>query len=389
MNQLSIGKKQMEKKKINKTRQKIKQGGRVGYIISKTVGILMLLFIIFHCAVMLLIWIDEKNISRFGWLYQDNSLYRLLHSEKFSALFWSGNKNILEGLPLKDQALIGIFVSLLAWLVLLIFVRHIAQFMKFLADGGRPFSVEIARRMRRYAFLFILLIIYNPLLGFVSFGLVIFFSYIMEYGGYIQEQADETNRIQEEVIFSFAEITENKSGQTGQHIKRVSEYSRILAEQMGLDSEDCDEICIASTMHDVGKLMIPSEILDKPGKLTDEEYAIIKTHTTYGGKLLENVEGDELKLSRTIALQHHERYDGHGYPSQLSSDDISLEGRIVSVADVYDALTSRRSYKDAWSEEDAYREILKGKGTQFDPQVVDAFEAAHDKIMEVRQKFAD
>ena len=263
------------------------------------------------------------------------------------------------------------------------------QFFKHLAEGGRPFNVRFAKKMRYYSFSFILLILYNPLLGIISFALVIFFSYIMEYGGYIQEQADETNRIQEEIIFSFAEITENKSGQTGQHIKRVSEYSRILAEQMGLDPERCDQIRIASTMHDVGKLMIPSEILDKPGKLTDEEYAVIKTHTTYGGLLLENVEGDELKLSRTIALQHHERYDGRGYPAQLDAENISLEGRIVSVADVYDALTSRRSYKDAWSEEDAYREILKGKGTQFDPQVVDAFEAAHDKILEVRKKFAD
>ena len=379
----------VEKKSIRETQEKIKHSGKIGCFFSRVVCILLILFILVHCAAMLFIWIDDKYIPHFRWLYEYNSLYLLISSGSFNHLFRFGEKNLLADLHPKDQALIGIFASLLIWLVLLVFTHLISQLFRHLAEGGRPFSVQFAKKMRRYSFMFILLALYNPLLGIVSFALVIFFSYIMEYGGYIQEQADETNRIQEEIIFSFAEITENKSGQTGQHIKRVSEYSRILAEQMGLDPERCNQIRIASTMHDVGKLMIPSEILDKPGKLTDEEYAVIKTHTTYGGQLLENVEGDELKLSRTIALQHHERYDGRGYPSQLDADNISLEGRIVSVADVYDALTSRRSYKDAWSEEDAYREILKGKGTQFDPQVVEAFEAAHDKILQVRQKFAD
>lgn len=379
----------MKEKSIKKTQENIKRGGRVGYFFTQVVIILLLILIVFHCFMMVLTLIDESHVSGFSWIYEHNSLYRLIISEEFSKFFRFGDENLLDGIQPKYRALIGIFASLLTWLVLLFFARMAGQFFKHLAEGGRPFNVRFAKKMRYYAFSFILLVLYNPLLGIISFALVIFFSYIMEYGGYIQEQADETNRIQEEIIFSFAEITENKSGQTGQHIKRVSEYSRILAEQMGLDPERCDQIRIASTMHDVGKLMIPSEILDKPGRLTDEEYAVIKTHTTYGGQLLENVEGDELKLSRTIALQHHERYDGHGYPAQLNAENISLEGRIVSVADVYDALTSRRSYKDAWSEEDAYREILKGKGTQFDPQVVDAFEAAHDKILEVRRKFMD
>ena len=201
--------------------------------------------------------------------------------------------------------------------------------------------------------------------------------------------ADETNRIQEEMILSFAEITENKSGQTGQHIKRVSEYSRIIATQLGLNPDLVESIRIASTMHDVGKLLIPSEILEKPGKLTDEEYVIIKTHTTMGGQLLENVEGEQMQLSRTIAMQHHERPDGKGYPNGLKDEEISLEGKIVAVADVYDALTSRRSYKNAWKEEDACREVLGGKGSQFDPKVVDAFCAAHDQILSVLEKYRD
>ena len=142
-------------------------------------------------------------------------------------------------------------------------------------------------------------------------------------------------------------------------------------------------------MHDVGKLLIPSEILEKPGKLTDEEYATIKKHTTYGGQLLDHVEGDVMELSKTIALQHHERADGKGYPQGLSDEEISLAGRIVAVADVYDALTSRRSYKDAWDDKLAYDEIVKGKGTQFDAKVVEAFQASYDRINAVRKQYAD
>jgi HD-GYP domain-containing protein (c-di-GMP phosphodiesterase class II) len=155
--------------------------------------------------------------------------------------------------------------------------------------------------------------------------------------------ADQTNHIQEEMIYNFAEVTENKSGQTGKHVRRVAEYTKILAGAMGYSEHDADEIALASTMHDIGKLMIPSQILDKPGKLTDEEYAVIKTHTTYGGKLLDHVEGEIMTMGRTIALEHHERCDGKGYPKGLKDGEISPYGKIVAVADVYDALTSRRN----------------------------------------------
>ena len=137
-------------------------------------------------------------------------------------------------------------------------------------------------------------------------------------------------------------------------------------------------------MHDIGKLLIPAEILEKPGKLTDEEFQEIKKHPKYGGDLLNNVEGEVMHLARTVAMEHHERPDGRGYPEGKQDDSISIEGRIVAVADVYDALTSKRSYKQAWDEKDAYNEIVKGKGTQFDTDVVEAFERAYAKINEVR-----
>ncbi len=367
-----------EKSSFENARKNIQRGGKLLYRASRIIAFALTVLVIVHAIALLSVFTSDKAAYYIRSLYENNAFYRLID------LFAD-----LRGLPSWSDAAIGCFAALLSYLVLLLFVRMVTRMMRYLAQGGRPFDISAAKTVRAYSWLLLVLALYNPALGLISFALSMLFSYIMEYGGYIQARADETNRIQEEIIVSFAEITENKSGQTGQHIRRVSEYARVLAEELGLDEESCEKIRIASTMHDIGKLMIPSEILEKPGRLTDEEYSVIKTHTTYGGQLLENVEGEEMQLSRTIALQHHERWDGRGYPRNLANDAISLEGRIVAVADVYDALTSRRSYKQAWDEERAFREIKNGRGTQFDPVVVDAFERAHDKILEVQKKFAD
>lgn len=365
-------------KELEKTRQHIQRIGTIIYQASR-VGIVILIILIILQAVLTAAVLASESVAGFVAPRLDNSfLFNVIKAV-----------TDIEKIDTKDQAAIGCFVTLISYGMILVMLKMFTGVMKRLAAGERPFNAEVALKIRHGSFYLLFFLLYNPLLAVISFGLVMLVSFLMEYGSYLQDRADETNRIQEEIIMSFAEITENKSGQTGQHIKRVSEYSRILAEQLGLKPEEIEEVRIASTMHDVGKLLIPSEILEKPGKLTEEEYSTIKTHTTMGGKLLENVEGEEMKLSRTIALQHHERYDGKGYPDHLEGDGISLQGRIVAVADVYDALTSRRSYKNAWKEEDAYQEILKGRGTQFDPQVVDAFVEAHDKILEVREKYRD
>ena len=360
------------------TKQKIQRGGRLLYNASRVGRFLLLLITIAHIPMFAGIFMNESFAAWFHQIFEFSFFFRLF-----------AHAASIKKIPIVYGAAIGCFLSMLTCIVLLLFANMVAKMMHGLAAGEKPFSLHTARQVRRYSYLLLVLALYFLPLGLIAFFITYFFSFIMEYGGYIQEQADETNRIQEEMIVSFAEITENKSGQTGQHIRRVSEYSRILATALGLNEEQCEQIRIASTMHDIGKLLIPSEILEKPGKLTDEEYAVIKKHTTYGGQLLENVEGEEMRLSRTIAMQHHERYDGKGYPMQLNNQQISLEGRIVAVADVYDALTSRRSYKEAWEDDRAYREIVNGSGTQFDPDVVEAFRRVYDQILEVRKKFAD
>ena len=364
--------------KIENSRQHIQQMGKLLYRLASIAKVILMVMIFAQAVLTVAVLISPAAARFIGPRLEANFVF----------IFLRDVMGIKDMEPVY-QAAIGCFVLLISYVIIFMLVRTAAHVMKYLADGKRPLDAEKAKSIRHRSWYLLLFLLYNPLLGLVSFALTVLFSYIMEYGGYIQERADETNRIQEEMIMSFAEITENKSGQTGQHIKRVSEYSRIIAGQLSLSPEQVEKIRIASTMHDVGKLLIPSEILEKPGKLTDEEYATIKTHTTMGGKLLENVEGEEMQLSRTIALQHHERPDGKGYPQNLTGEDISLEGKIVAVADVYDALTGRRSYKTAWKEDDAYKEILKGRGTQFDPVVVDAFVAAHDQILAVQEKYKD
>ena len=285
--------------------------------------------------------------------------------------------------------LIGAIIHLITRGMLLVYTHFLAGLLKSISDGNQPFTVENAERLKKIAYFAPVFLIYSPLTAGLLFIVGLFFSHLVRYGTYLHEKASETGRIQEDMIVSFAEVVENKSEQTGQHVKRVAEYSRIIAEEMGLAEEQAEKIRLASMMHDIGKLMIPSEILEKPGRLTDDEYTEIKKHSGYGGKLLNSVEGDVMVLAKNIALEHHERVDGHGYPDGKSGDAIGIEGRIVAVADVYDALTSKRSYKEAWDDRKAYDEIVKGSGTQFDSEVVEVFKRAYPRIDSVRKELAD
>ncbi|MDE7292704.1 MAG: HD-GYP domain-containing protein, partial [Treponemataceae bacterium] len=245
---------------------------------------------------------------------------------------------------------------------------------------------SIVKRFRNLSIFSIFCGLIQPV--FLIFALFFFaITYIFQYGSVLQQKADNTISDQEKIIFALAEMSENKSGQTGQHIKRVSEYSKILAEGLNLPKFRIEEIRLASVWHDIGKLMIDSSILEKPGKLTDEEFATIKRHVVFGDELLRGLDGEVFEVARVIARDHHERIDGRGYAGGKSSGDISVEGRIVAVADVFDALTSRRSYKDAWNIDDAYNEIVKNSGTQFDAQVVEVFKNRFAEIKEVAEKF--
>lgn len=191
-----------------------------------------------------------------------------------------------------------------------------------------------------------------------------------------KEIVDATRKIREremETLRSLAKAGEYRDSDTGNHILRMAKYSRLIAETLGQSQEKCDLIENAAPMHDIGKIGIPDHILLKPSRLTAEEFAIMKNHATIGHQILQHSPSEYLSLGAEIALRHHEKFDGSGYPGGLKGQSIPLAARIVAVADVYDALTSHRPYKKAWSNEEAETFLTASKGAHFDPDCVDAF----------------
>lgn len=201
-------------------------------------------------------------------------------------------------------------------------------------------------------------------------------------------QAITMQNNQKGLIYSFAEISESKSKFTGEHIKRVAEYMRVLGRASGFDEEYLDKLCTASMMHDIGKLMISEEILDKPDKLTDEEYLIMKNHVLYGEALLEKCPGEMMHLACVLAKEHHERWDGSGYLG-MKGEEIAYISRLMAVCDVFDALTSDRYYKKGWSLEETFDEIIKLSGKHFDPRVVKLFIQSFDEFKEIYWNIPD
>ena len=189
----------------------------------------------------------------------------------------------------------------------------------------------------------------------------------------VRERTQELEESQIEILDRLAHAAEYRDDDTGEHIKRVGLICAHIAAALRLPEKSLELIRLASPLHDVGKIAIPDSILLKPGKLTPEEFAVVKTHTTIGSRLLANGRSDLIKMAEIIALTHHERWDGTGYPQGLAGEAIPIEGRITSVADVFDALTHKRPYKPAWPTEEAIAEIKKQAGRQFDPTVTDAF----------------
>lgn len=178
---------------------------------------------------------------------------------------------------------------------------------------------------------------------------------------------------QREVISTMGTIGERRSLETGLHVKRVAEYSKVLALKYGLSKLQAEELKMASPMHDIGKIAIPDNILNKPGQLTVEEFKIMKTHSQLGYEMLKNSDQSLLKASAIVAHQHHEKWDGTGYPNALKGEEIHIYGRITAILDVFDALGHDRVYKKAWAIEDVIELLKDGRGTHFDPTLIDIF----------------
>ncbi|MDO6445229.1 two-component system response regulator [Colwellia sp. 1_MG-2023] len=202
-------------------------------------------------------------------------------------------------------------------------------------------------------------------------------------------QADELRRTRLQIIQRLGHAAEYKDNETGMHVMRMSHYSKVIALASGFSIQQADDLLHAAPMHDLGKIGIPDSIMLKPGKLTVEEFEIMKTHPTIGANILGDDDSDLITLAKVVALTHHEKWDGTGYPNGLAGEDIPIEGRIVALADVFDALTSVRPYKEAWSIEKAMNFIKEQSGVHFDPDLVQLFEDNIDEILAIKNRWQD
>ena len=220
----------------------------------------------------------------------------------------------------------------------------------------------------------------------------------------VAERTAELSQTQDVTIYALASLAETRDNETGNHIRRTQYYVKALAEELAasgtysnqLDPDTIELLFKSAPLHDIGKVGIPDSILLKPGKLTDEEFDTMKTHSTLGAdaiRIAEDIIGNTdtsfLRFAREISATHHEKWDGNGYPLGLSGEDIPLSGRIMAVADVYDALISKRVYKPAFSHEKSRDIILEGSGSHFDPKIVDAFIRIEDTFQSISASYKD
>jgi putative two-component system response regulator len=192
-----------------------------------------------------------------------------------------------------------------------------------------------------------------------------------------------------QIVRILGRAAEFKDNETGLHVIRMSHYARLIAEKLGNSASWGDLIFSAAPLHDIGKIGIPDHILLKPGKLTDDEWAIMRKHPEFGAEIIGKNDSEILMTAKEIALTHHERWDGSGYPNQLKGEEIPISGRIIMIADVFDALTTQRPYKKAWSVEDAVKLINDSAGTHFDPSLVTIFNEVLPSILAIKESYAE
>lgn len=226
-------------------------------------------------------------------------------------------------------------------------------------------------------------------LGEISYSIKDMATSIDEGIEQIESLNEEIINTQKEIIYTMGEIAETRSKETGNHVKRVAHYSKILAFKSGLGEEEAEMLKLASPMHDIGKVGIPDNILNKPGKLTDNEFEIMKTHASLGYEMLKHSNKKILKTAAIVSKEHHEKYNGKGYPNGLKGEDIHIYARITAVADVFDALGSDRVYKKKWDDKDIFKFLEEERGEHFDPKLIDIFFENIDEILAFRDAHQD
>lgn len=214
-------------------------------------------------------------------------------------------------------------------------------------------------------------------------------SLVKEKTEYLLARTNELQETRLEIIRRLGRAAEYRDNETGMHVIRLSHFTRLLARKAGLTDFESDQIMYAALMHDVGKIGIPDHILLKPGKLTEDEFEVIKRHPQIGAEIIGEHQSDLLKLSRVVALTHHEKWNGRGYPNGLKGEDIPLAGRITAIADIFDALTSVRPYKKAWTVDETLELIEKESGEALDPTLVPLFLELRPEVEKIMRTFRD
>jgi putative two-component system response regulator len=205
----------------------------------------------------------------------------------------------------------------------------------------------------------------------------------------VRERTIELEKTRLSVIQRLGHAAEWRDNETGNHVIRMSNFSNLLAKKIGLDEKQCELILNASPMHDIGKIGIPDSVLLKPGKLDHDEWKIMQTHVTIGVSILSGDDSSLMQMARKIALEHHEKWDGSGYPHGLKGEEISLDARVVALCDVFDALTSVRPYKKAWSVDESINFIEQSSGSHFEPKLVYAFKETLPEMIKIINQFSD
>ena len=199
----------------------------------------------------------------------------------------------------------------------------------------------------------------------------------------------DVEQTQRDIVYTLGFVGELRSKDTGKHVERVAEYAGLMARLYGMDSEEAEVVKLAAAMHDIGKVAIPDGILNKPSQLSDEERAVMNKHTQWGYHIFSRSKKPILQAAATIAYEHHEKWDGSGYPRGLKGEQIHIYGRIAALVDVFDALGTKRSYKEAWSLEDIYAAIRTESGKHFDPKLVDLFVDHYGDFLSIRERLLD
>lgn len=202
-------------------------------------------------------------------------------------------------------------------------------------------------------------------------------------------QTEEVLETRLQIINSLGKAAEYRDNETGMHVVRISHYARVLAKAIGFSEDAAQELFYAAPMHDVGKIGIPDNILLKPGKLDAQEWEIMRQHTTIGAQIIGEHSSSLLRMAASMAQNHHEKWDGSGYPNGLKGEEIPVEARIIALVDVFDALSSERPYKKPWPLEETLEFIRANSGSHFQPELVDAFMRNLDEILQIQQRFAD